>query len=133
MPVKYHGKNGVVYVSVSGAVAAINVGAIRGFTLDLNTDLVDVTEFAQGNKTFVQGFPNYQGTLDGFWASDVGTIQAAAQAADGTNIYLYPSNNAVTRYIGGPAWLNMSIRSAVDQAVAMPANFSARGAWVNNL
>ena len=133
MPVKYHGKRGIVYASASGATAASPVGAIRAFTLDESTDIVDVTEFGQGNRTYVQGFPNYTGTLEGFWASDVTTLQAAASATDGTNIYLYPSTDAPTKYVGGPAWLNLSIRSAVDQAVQQNANFSARGAWVNAL
>lgn len=133
MATKYHGKRGVVYASVSGGVAAVNVGGLRAFTLDLSTDLVDVTEFGQGNKTFVQGFPNYTGTLEGFWASDVTTLQSAASAVDGTNLYLYPTQDAVGKYIGGPAWLNLNLRSAVDAAVGQNANFSARGAWTNNL
>lgn len=133
MAVKYHGKKGVVYASVSGSTAAALVGGLRGFTLDASTDTVEVTEFGQGNKTFVQGFPNFTGTLDGFWASDETIIAAASLSADGTNLYLYPSSDAPSKYAGGPAWLNYSIRSATDQAVAKTGNFSARGAWVNLL
>lgn len=133
MAVKYHGKAGIVYVSTSGTSAAIAVGGIRGFTLDGSTDTVDVTEFGASNRSYVIGFPNFTGTLDGFWASDDATIRTASLSADGTNIYLYPSTSAPTRYIGGPAFLNYSIRTAVDQAVAITANFSARGNWVNAL
>lgn len=136
MAVKYHGKRGVVYVSVSGAVAAVNVGGMRGFTLDLATDLVDVTEFQLGpggNKQFVQGYPNFTGDINGFWASDVTILQQAAIAADGTNIYLYPSSDAPSKYVGGPAWLNYTISGAVDAAVVQTAHYSARGIWTNNL
>jgi len=131
--VKYHGKKGIVYASTTGTSAASAVGGIRGFTLDLTTDTVDVTEFGQTNRTFVIGFPAYQGTLDGFYATDVSILQSASGSADGTNIYLYPSTDAPTKFIGGPAWLNLSIRSAVDQAVQQNANFSARGSWNNAL
>src|SRR5258708_37613961 len=130
MAVKYHGKRGVVYVSPDGTTAASQAGALRAFTLDLSTDLVDVTEFQAGNKTFVPGFPNYNGTLEGFYATDVALLQSAATATvngTGTNIYLYPADNAVSRYIGGPAWLSLQLRSGVDHAVVQNATFSARG------
>jgi len=136
MAVKYHGKRGVVYVSPDGTTAASNAAGLRAFTLDLTTDLVDVTEFLAGNKTFVPGFPNYTGTIEGFYATDVTVVSAAATATvngTGTNIYLYPSADAVSKYIGGPAWLSLQLRSAVDAAVTQNANFSARGTWVNAL
>ena len=133
MSTKYHGKSGLVYLSTTGSSAASLVGGLRGFTLDGSTDTVDVTEFGATNRTYVIGFPNFTGTLDGFWASDDSTVRSAAGSADGCNIYLYPSSNAMSRYVGGPAFLNYSIRTAVDQSVAITANFSARGNWVNAL
>lgn len=133
MATKYHGKKGVVYASISGSAAATLVGSLRAFTLDLSTDLVEVTEFGQGNKTFVQGFPAYTGTIEGFWASDVTIMQQAANSVDGTNLYLYPTSDAVSKWIGGPGWINLNLRSAIDAAVALNGNFSARGAWINNL
>lgn len=133
MSVKYHGKKGLVYLSASGTTAASSVGGMRGFTLDLSRDSVDVTEFGDTNRTYVVGFPAFQGTLDGFFATDVTLLTSAQNSADGTNIYLYPTSDAITKWAGGPAFLDSSIRTAVDQAVAVSANFRARGAWTNNL
>lgn len=133
MSVKYHGKRGIVYVSPDSSSDAIYVGAIRGFTLDMTKDYVDVTEFGSANKEYVAGFQNFIGTLDGFWASDISTVQSANNSVAGTHIYLYPSQDASSKYIGGPAFLDASIRSAVDQAVVQNANFRARGTWVNEL
>lgn len=134
MPVtKYAGRNGVVYMSVSGSTSAIPVGGFRAFTMDGTQDDIDTTEFGAGNRTSVLGFPNYRGTIEGFWASDDTTLRQAATATDGTHIYLYPSSSAPSKYIGGPAWVDMSLRSAVDQAVGVTANFRARGTWVNAL
>jgi hypothetical protein len=133
MAVKYHGRNGVVYLSINGTTAAIAVGGMRAFTLDGTQDDVDTTEFGAGARTSVVGFPANRGTIEGFWASDDTTLRQAATSVDGTNIYLYPSSAAPSKYIGGPAWVDMSLRSAVDQAVGATGNFRARGAWVNNL
>jgi hypothetical protein len=133
MSVKYHGKNGLVYCSTSGSTGVVAVGGIRGFTLDGSQDDVDTTEFGDTNRTSVLGFPAFRGTLDGFWATDDQTIKSASQSTDGCHIYLYPSRNALARYMGGPSWLDMSINSAVDQAVRLAANFRARGSWINQL
>jgi len=38
----------------------------------------------------------------------------------------------LTRF-GGPAWVDMSLRTAVDQAVALTANWRSRGNMVNQL
>lgn len=131
--VKYHGKRGQVYLSAALATAASPVGTIRGFTLDASRDYPEVTEFLDVNKTYVVGLPNFTGTLDGFFASDQSPIMAAQSSVSGCNIYLYPSVDAPTKYIGGPAFLDATIRSAVDQAVVETANFRAQGAWANNL
>ena len=131
--VKYHGKRGIVYISTSGTVAAGPVGTIRGFTLDLSRDYPEVTEFSDVNKTYVVGLPNFAGTLDGFFASDQSPIMTAANSVNGCNIYLYPSVDAPAKWIGGPGFLDASIRTAVDQAVVETANFRANGAWTNQL
>lgn len=131
--VKYHGRRGVVYLSASLAVAASLAGTIRGFTLDLSRDYPEVTEFGDANKTYVVGLPSFQGTLDGFFASDQSPIMSAQASVTGCNIYLYPSQDAPARWVGGPAFLDATIRSAVDQAVVETANFRAQGAWTNSL
>ncbi len=131
--VKYHGKRGIVYLSTSGTTAASAVGTIRGFTLDLSRDYPEVTEFGDTNKTYVVGLPNFTGTLDGFFASDQSPIMTAQQSVNGVNIYLYPSSDAISKWIGGPGFLDATIRTAVDQAVVETANFRANGAWTNNL
>ena len=133
MATKYHGKTGLVYMSTSGAGAPVLVGAIRAFTIDNTVDDVDTTEFGATNRTSVIGFPNSRGTLEGFWASDDTTLRQAATSPDGTNIAIYPSSNAMTKCFGGPAWVDMSMRSAVDAAVTTTGNWRARGNMVNQL
>jgi hypothetical protein len=133
MPIRYHAKKGVIYMSTSGTTAAVLVGQYRAYTLDLSTDDVDSTVFGATNRTSLIGFPAFRGTLEGFWVSDDTTLRQAAASADGTNLYIYPSSDAPSKYAGGPAWVDMSLRGAIDQAVGITANWRANGNWSNVL
>lgn len=129
MAIKYPAKNAVIYMSTSGSTAAVPVGGFREYTLDQSTDKIDVTSFGDTNKTSVISFPALRGVLGGFWVSDDTTVRSAAASADGTNLYIYPSGNAPSKYAGGPAWVDKSLRGAVDGAVGLTVNFEAKGTW----
>jgi hypothetical protein len=133
LAIKYHGKSGLVYMSTTGAGAPVLVGGMRAFTLDLTTDKVDVTEFGATNKTAVIGFPAARGTIEGFWATDDTTLRVAAGSPDGTNLALYPASNVMSKYFGGPAWVDFGLRTAVDAAVTLTGTWEARGNMINQL
>jgi hypothetical protein len=133
MATKYAGKDGLVYMSVDGSSSPILVGGMRAFTLDNSTEEIDTTEFGASNRTSVQGFPSSRGTIEGFWATDDTTLRSAANSPSGTNLAVYPSRNAMTRYFGGPAWVDESLRTAVDAAVTVTGNWRSRGNMVNSL
>jgi len=133
MAIKYAGKTSIVYVSTSGAGSPVLVGALREFTIDNSTTDIDTTEFGASNKTSVQGFPSSNGTFTGFWASDDTTMRQASQSVDGCQLAIYPSRNAMSKYLGGPAWVDMSLRSAVDGAVGTTYNWRANGVIINQL
>jgi predicted secreted protein len=133
MAVKYAGKNGLVYLSTTGTASATSVGGFRSFTFDGSAEKIDVTSFGSTNRESVLSFPAFRGTIEGLWLSDDTVLRQASASADGTNLYLYPSSNAITKWVGGPAWIDMSLASAVDAAVTTSASFEARGAWTNQL
>ena len=133
MAVKYHGKSGLVYASTTGTGAVTLVGGMRAFTIDNSTDTVDTTEFGATNRTSVQGFPASNGTIEGFWATDDSTMKTASQSADGCILALYPASSAMSKYFGGPAWVDYSLRTAVDGAVGLTLNWRSRGNMVNAL
>ena len=133
MAVKYAGKTSIVYVSTTGTGSPVLVGALREFTIDNSTTDIDTTEFGATNKTSVQGFPASNGTFTGFWASDDTTMRQASQSVDGCVLAIYPSRNAMSKYLGGPAWVDMSLRSAVDGAVGTTYNWRANGVIINQL
>lgn len=133
MATKYSGAQGLIYLSSTGTGSPVLAGGFRAFTLDNTRDDIDVTEFGASNKTSVLGFPSSRGTFEGFWASDDTTLRDAANSADGTNMAVYPSRFAMAKYFGGPAFVDYSLRTAVDAAVTITGNWRSRGNMVNQL
>jgi hypothetical protein len=130
---RYHAKQAVIYASTTGPGTASQVSSQSAWTLDLSSDLVEVTSFGDTNKTFVQGLRNVQGTLSGFWDDTEGKLFTAATSTDGCKLYLYPSSSAPTKYAYGTAWLSVAVEAGVADAVTMTATFSAKESWGINL
>ncbi len=125
----YHGKKGVVYMSATGAGAAVNVVFLNEWSIDMATDKVETTAFGDANKTYVQGLKDVSGDLSGFFDSATDQLFDAADSADGVKLYLYPSADAPTIYFYGPAWVDASISVPVSGAVALSGSFAANGSW----
>jgi hypothetical protein len=125
----YHGRRGVVYISTTAAGAASLVLSLTDWSLDMATDTVEVTSFGDVNKTYVQGLPDINGSFSGFWNDSEDKLFTAAASSDGCKIYLYPSADAVSKYFYGPAWLSVSVSTAVGDAVKVTGNFLANGTW----
>ena len=125
----YHGRKGVVYMSTTGSGDASSVIKLNMWTLNMSTDVVETTSYADSNKTYVQGLPDAQGRFGGFFDNSESKLFTGRDSADGVKIYLYPSSDAPTIYWYGPAWVDYSVDSAVSDAVKISANFRANGAW----
>jgi hypothetical protein len=126
---RYHGKKGVVYMSLSGSAAATATVALRSWTLDMPTDKVEVTAFGDTNKQYTQGLPDVSGQLSGWWDDTFDGLYDASRSTDGIKLYLYPSSDAAGKYWYGPAWVDFSIDTSNDAGVSVSARFSANGAW----
>lgn len=129
MPTPYHGKTGVVYLSTSGATDATMVVQLTEWTLDRSTDTVEVTSFGDTNKTFVQGLPNLQGTISGFFDSGTDQLFDAAESSTAVKMYLYPSSLAPSIYFHGTAWVSASMSVGVNSAVSINGSFVAASSW----
>jgi hypothetical protein len=125
----YAGRKGVVYLSTTGTGAAVNVLKMNAWTINRTTDKIEVTSFGDANKTYVQGLPDVQGTIAGFWDDTETKPFTAAASSDGCKIYLYPSSDKLTSYHYGPAWLDMSMDTSVSGAVTISGSFAANGSW----
>jgi hypothetical protein len=126
---RYHGKRGRVYLSAGGTGAAISVGKLTNWTLNMAKDKVEVTSFDDGNKTYVMGYGDISGTLAGFWDDTDDTLFACTEAAGAVKVYLYPSADIPTKYWYGEAYVDASINTDVAGAVAVSANFAGAGTW----
>ena len=126
---RYSGSKGVVYLSTTAGGVAIAAISLSQWTLDRKTDKVEVTAFGDLNKQYVQGLPDIQGTLSGFFDSADDALFDGADSADGVKLYLYPSSLATSIYHYGPAWLDASIDVDVKGACSVSGSFVAAGSW----
>lgn len=102
---------------------------LSAWSLNMSTDKAETTAFGDTNKTWVQGLPNREGSISGFWDDTEADLWTGADSTDGIKLYLYPSSDAATKYFYGPAWLDMSIEVAVNGAITVSGDFVANGAW----
>lgn len=129
----YAGRKGVIYASTTGTGTAINVLNLSSWSIDLTRETLESTSFGDVNRTYVVGLPDTTGEFEGFWNDAETKLFAAAASADGCKLYLYPSSDAPTKFFSGPAWLDISLTTAVDELVEISGTFSANGAWSNTL
>lgn len=128
----YPGRLGVIYLSTTGTGTATSVIKLNAWTINKATDKIEVTSFGDGNKTYVQGLPDIQGTFSGFWDDTESKPFTAAASADGCKMYLYPAANAPSKFHAGPAWLDISMDTSVSGAVAISGSFAANGTWTSS-
>lgn len=126
---KYHGKGGVVYISLTGTGDATSIVGLTNWSLNAPTDKVETTEFGAANKTYVIGIPDFAGALSGWWNDTSDTLYDASRSADGVKMYLYPSSLVVAKYWYGPAWVDFNIETNTAGAVAVNGDYVANGAW----
>lgn len=125
----YHGKGGVAYISTTGSGDATTIVGLSEWSLNRPTDRVETTEFGAGNKTYVQGYADATGNLSGFWDDTDDNLYDASQSSDGVKLYLYPSEDAPSKYFYGPAWVDFSITVSNSDAVRLSGSFAANGEW----
>lgn len=125
----YHGKKGRVMMSTSDSDDAVVVALLNNWSLDMSVDRAEVTAFGDQNKTYVQGLPDVSGQLSGFWDDESDALYDASRASGGVKMYLYPSEDNLTKYFFGLAFVDFSISVGVSEAVAISGSFAAAGNW----
>lgn len=128
----YPGRQGVVYISTSASGTATNVIKLSAWSLNRETDKIEITSFGDSNKTYVQGLPDLKGSFSGFWDDSETKPFSAAASTDGCKVYLYPSATAPSKFASGTAWMDTSIEVGVNGAVSITSNFVAAGSWSIN-
>ena len=126
---RYHGKKGVIYLSTTGTGTAVAGVSLSAWTLNKNTDKSEVSAFGDVNKVWVQGLPDIQGTISGWFDDTNDALFDGSESADGVKLYLYPSSDAPTNYHHGPAWLDATISVPNTGPATISGTFAANGAW----
>ena len=127
---RYHGRRGRLFLSTSGATAAVSVASLTNWSIDMDTDREEVTAFGDNNKVYVQGLKDISGSFAGFWDDTDSTIFTAQDSATAPKMYLYPDfTNAPTKYWYGTAWVSASVETEVGGAVKVSGSFAAASDW----
>lgn len=126
---RYGGRNGLVYMGSTGTGVATSVIGLTQWSIDMSQDMIEVTGFGDSNKQYVPGLRDAKGSFSGTWDDTETKIYAAANSADGTKIYLYPSSSKLASYFYGPAWVTFSMSVDSGGKVSVSGNWSANGAW----
>jgi hypothetical protein len=85
---RYAGKKGIVYISSTGSGTATAVISLSKWSLDQQTEKIDVTAFLDSNKQYVQGIKDTKGDISGIWDDGESKLFAGSDSTDGI-LYLY--------------------------------------------
>lgn len=125
---RWHGKTGQV------KLASAVIGSVRGWTLQAQPQLDEVTSFGDTNMTYVQGFEDIRGTIDVAWDDTEGGLSAAITATTPPTLDLFPAASVTGKHASGPAFIglqNFQVRST--NAVTGTYSFAASGNWTITL
>lgn len=129
---RYAARKGLIYIAPNGTAAAAPLTASGMWSLNRETDKIDVTAFLDSNKVYVQGLPDVKGDIEAFWDDTDTTLFTAASSTAAVRMYLYPSQDALTKYAYGLAWIDASMDCSVSDAVKIKSSFVAGGSWSQN-
>jgi hypothetical protein len=116
-------------VDPTGGVTAVAVANLNKWDLDLSTAKIDVTAFGDTNNQYVQGLPDFKGTLAGFWDSAEIKLFTIAMGTVACFLKLLPSSLETTVFFSGKAWLDAKVSVDAKGAVTIGGSFVAAGPW----
>jgi len=122
---KLSGRNGGLYMNLTSAGTPEPVAFLNKWSVNFQTDKIDVTAFGDVTKTYVAGLPDFAGSYGGWY--DNATAQMYVAATDGVarKFYLYPDRTTATQYWFGTAFFDFSIDVEVEGAVSITGSFNA--------
>ncbi len=140
---RIHGRNGIVYIGVTGPGGGLATGTaiaspmafLTDWSINFVVNKVDVTAMGDSNLIWVAGLPDASGDFTGFY--DTSTAQTYVAATDGLsrNMYLYPSTigaqgTAPGQYFFGAILPDYSVSGGVAAAVSLKSTWNAATAIV---
>lgn len=124
-----HGKNGLVSMDPAGGSTYVAIASLKSWSLDAESENVNVTAFADTNKQYVKGLPDYKGDLGGWWDSVEGALFDAAFGSVPVGLKLTPSTVDAALFFSGLAYVDAGVDVDAEGAVAVNGSWVAAGNW----
>lgn len=129
------GRGGSVkFSSSTGGTPALQ-GDLREWTLNVNSDMFEVSTFgSSGWKRFQPNLNGAEGSISGYWNVQSSTVQKAMQnqvllqSTDPAKIRLLVDNTGANGYTGSVWVTNLNLGASVDAIVPFSANIQMHGA-----
>lgn len=123
---RIHGRKGRMYVGMASAAAdASPVAYLSSWSINFDTDDVDVTAFGDENKTWESGLPDVGGDFAGFYDTESSQLYTAATDGASRKFYLYPTTDDTSKYYFGTGKFDMKVTTPVAGAVTVSGNWKA--------
>jgi len=125
--VRFHGRNGLVYLSVHSGDAATPLTYLNSWAVSWTSDTSDITTLTDTQHVHVEELPDIAGTFTGFL--DDATSQTYIAAVDGLprSMFLYPDSANMSRYFSGSVLADLAVSGSASTAVAIAVNWVAAG------
>ena len=129
---RFHGRNGLVYLSVHSGDAASPLTCLNSWAISWTRNVTDVTNWTDVQHVYVDDLPDVAGTFAGFL--DDATSQTYLAAVDGLprSMFLYPDTTDMTRYFSGPVLADLAVTGNAAAAVSIAVNWVAAGLVTRN-
>lgn len=135
---RIHGRNGMVYLGitgpggggVTGTAVASPLAFVADWTINFTVAKVDVTALGDANLVWVAGLPDASGDFSGFYDTATGQTYQAAVDGQSRNMYLYPSLLSLQgaspgQYFFGTILPDFSSSGGVAAAVTFKSTWNA--------
>lgn len=124
------GRYGEVYWDPTGAGGAtlVKLASIKHWTMNMETEMEDVTCFGDTNRVYIPGMKNIEGDIEGVWDSEELALFEAAGAATPGMLKLVPNSTEATFYWTGLAYMSAEIDVELAKG-SVTGSFSAAGPW----
>jgi hypothetical protein len=120
------GRRGRIYLGIASDTASAEpLPFFASWSMNFNTEKIDVTSMGDTTKVYVAGLPDASGDFKGFY--DDATNQTYLAAVDGLprKFYLYPNTATATQYWFGTILPDFSVNGDVGKAVEVSASWNA--------
>ena len=127
-----HGRLGLVYLQGTG-LNATPLGIARSWRLEIDTDLIDVSDMSSGWKTFAAMPLKWLGTIEGNYDVTSSTPFDAVQNSLGgltlsaRKLYLYPDRNTTARFYSGTVWPKLTVEVKLNNVSKFILDFTGTG------